>query len=231
MKAITLIKYVFSLIGLGMLVTAIVLFMNTKSFLQTAEVAQGTVIELRASRSSDSLTYHPVVSFTTSQGQRITFSSGSGSNPPSYTEGETLEVFYAAAEPQDAKINGFFALWGGAVILAGMGTVFFTIGCLIIFLSGFKQRKQDDLKKNGLAVKAKIHTLDRNTDMETNGVSPFVISLQWLNPEDQKVYLFRSEDIWFDPTEYVVTDELTVYVDRHNHKRHYVDLSFLPKVA
>ncbi|WP_415903900.1 DUF3592 domain-containing protein [Neptuniibacter sp. QD48_55] len=231
MKAISIIKYLFSLIGLGLLILAFVLFTNTKSFLETAVTAEGTVIELRASRSSDSLTYHPVVSFVTNEGQQVTFSSSAGSNPPSYSQGEVVEVLYQANSPQDAKINGFFTLWGGATIVAGLGAVFFIVGILILIFSGMKGRKRDYLKTQGVPIKAQIHTLDRNTCMETDGVSPFVISLQWHNPEDNKIYLFRSDDIWFDPTEYVMTDELTVYIDRNNPAKYHVDLSFLPQVA
>ncbi|WP_415888467.1 DUF3592 domain-containing protein [Neptuniibacter sp. SY11_33] len=231
MKAISIIKYLFSFIGLGLLVLAFVLFTNTKSFLETAVTAEGTVIELRASRSSDSLTYHPVVSFVTKQGQQVTFSSSAGSNPPSYSQGEVVEVLYQSKSPQDAKINGFFTLWGGATIVTGVGAVFFIVGILILIFSGMKGRKRDYLKTQGVPIKAQIHTLDRNTCMETDGVSPFVISLQWHNPEDNKIYLFRSDDIWFDPTEYVVTDELTVYIDRNNPAKYHVDLSFLPEVA
>lgn len=59
----TVIKYVFSLVGAALLAGAIILYNNTTSFLERSETAQGTVVELIRSRSSDSTSYYPVVQF------------------------------------------------------------------------------------------------------------------------------------------------------------------------
>lgn len=130
-----------------MLIGAFFLFTNTQDFLKNALTADGTVVELIRSRSSDSNTYRPVVKFETKDGSIIEFTSSSGSNPPSYSEGEIVEVLYQGWSPEQAKINGFFSLWGVPTILGGIGAVFFIVGFSIILLGSLKGKKIEYLKK------------------------------------------------------------------------------------
>ena len=83
MKTLNILKYVFTLIGAGMLVGAVMSYSSTVSFIERATEATGTVIDLERSRSSDSTTYYPVVVFEDIRGREIEFRSRSGSNPPS----------------------------------------------------------------------------------------------------------------------------------------------------
>lgn len=45
------------------------------------------------------------------------------------------------------------------------------------------------------------------------------------------MHVFVSDCIWFDPTDHIDTDELTVLIDKDSPKKYYVDISFLPEVA
>ncbi|MGW2559280.1 DUF3592 domain-containing protein [Streptomyces sp. NPDC001514] len=109
------------------------------SFLVDAERAQGTVVALewrndhngvsRKKRENDKPVAYPVVEFTSADGRRRTFRSSTGSNPPSYEEGERVEVLYRADSPEDARIKGFASLWllplvfgGSGLLIAGIGT-------------------------------------------------------------------------------------------------------------
>ena len=109
MKALSIIKYLFTLVGMGMLLGTFFIYDNTRSFLSSAVKAEGTVIELVRSRSSDSTTYRPVVRFSLN-GQQLEFTSSSGSNPPGYSRGEKVEVLYTPTNTQDARINSFFSV-------------------------------------------------------------------------------------------------------------------------
>ena len=107
MKAIAIVKYVFSLIGIGMLIGAFYLYKDTSSFLVEATKTTGTVIDLVPSRSSDSTTYRPIVQFIDQKGVTIEFASSTSSNPPSYSKGEKVEVLYHSTNSQEARINNF----------------------------------------------------------------------------------------------------------------------------
>ncbi len=231
MKAISILKYVFTLIGLGMLVGAAYSYIHTKNFLKDAITTNGQVIDLVYSRSSDSDVYKPRVSFTTNTGENITFTSSSGSNPPSYSKGETVEVFYKPENPNKAKINGYFSLWGATSILGGLGFVFFAIGGSMLLAGVLNKRKISYLKNFGVPILAEIQSVGINRSVRVNGRSPFRIIAQWQNPATSEIHIFNSENIWFDPSDHIDREEVSVLIQKGNPKKYYVDISFLPKLA
>lgn len=231
MKALVIVKYIFTLIGIGMLVGAALIYRNTSSFLAGASKAEGTVVELVRSRSSNSITYQPVVQFAGQSGQTIEFVSSISSNPPEYRIGQKIPVLYDPADPQDARITGFFSLWGGSAILGGMGGVFFLIGAGIILAGTLKVRQDEYLKKNGTPIETDYQGVELNTALSVNGGHPFRIMSQWQDPSTSDVHVFKSNNMWFDPTSYINTRKIKVYIERGNPGKYYVDLSFLPKLA
>lgn len=231
MKVIAIVKYVFILIGIGMLAGAFLIYKSTSSFLAEAAKAEGTVVELAQSRSSDSTTYRPVVQFTSQNGQAIEFVSSIGSNPPSYSKGQKVEVLYHPTDPQNAKISGFFPLWGSSVFLGGMGGVFFLIGAGIILAGTLKSRKDEYLKKNGTPIETEYQSVELNTALSVNGRHPFRVLTQWQNPSTSELHIFKSNDMWFDPSSYIKSKKITVFIEKGNPKKYYVDLSFLPELA
>jgi len=225
------IEYTFTIIGLGMLVGAAFIYRSTDLFLAEAIKTEGTVVELVQSQSDDSTIYRPVVQFTSQNGQEIEFVSSSGSNPPSYSRGEKIEILYHSKDPQNAKINDFFSLWGGPVILGGIGGVFFLVGAGIILVGTLKARRDEYLQKNGTTIETEYQGVELNTSLSVNGKHPFRVLTQWLNPSTSELHVFTSNNIWFDPTSYIKTKTINVFIEKNNPKKYYVDLSFLPKLA
>lgn len=230
MKVISIVKYTFASIGLAMLIATLFLYQNTQAFLSTAITTHGTVVELISSRSNDSTTYAPVVIFTASNGEMIEFIS-SGSNPPAYSRNETVEVLYQEKNPQNAKINSLLALWGACLIIGIMGGVFFLMGFSIIMVGRLKNQKIRHLKTNGSPVETQFQSVEINGALEVNGQNPYQILTQWTNPETGKLHIFKSENIWFDPTNLIKQKKITVLIDKNNPKKYYTDTSFLPEVA
>ena len=231
MKNFSIIKYVFLIVGLALLTGAFFLYQNKKAFLAKADTAQGTVIELLESRSDNSITYKPLVSFKTKEGAQIEFTSSVSSNPPSYSEGETVEVLYDPSNPRDANINGFSSLWLGPLILGILGAVFSLIGFSIIFFKRLKQRKSQYLLDNGKRISTKFDSIQLNSSYKVNGRSPFQIYSQWQDATTNKLYVFKSDDIWFDPTDFIGAEPIKVMIDPQNPKKYYMDISFLPKMG
>ncbi|MBE8726537.1 DUF3592 domain-containing protein [Flavobacterium hungaricum] len=225
-----IIKYVFLIIGLIALGGALYLYQNKREFLDKAITVQGTVKELISSRSKNSTTYKPLVSFITKDGKQIEYTSSVSSNPPSYEVGEKVEIFYDPADPYDADINGFASLWLGPLVLGILGIIFFSIGFSIILFGRMKQKKIEDLKFNGKSISTKYDHVELNHSYQVNGRSPFLIYSQWLNPATNELHLFKSDDIWFDPTDFIKSEEIKVLIDPVNPKKYYMDISFLPKV-
>ncbi|SEH70836.1 Protein of unknown function [Rheinheimera pacifica] len=230
MKAIAIVKYLFTLVGVAMLAGAFFVYNSTSSFLKEAATAEGIVVELLVSRTSDSISYRPLVEFTAQNGQVIEFAPTAGSNPARYAQGEQVEVLYQVARPSDAKINDFFSLWGVALILAGMGAVFFLVGAGIIVFIALKGRQDDMLKTSGVAIETQYQSVEQNTALSVNGKHPFRVLTQWQNPATSDIHIFKSNNLWFDPSAYIKQDTIRVFIARGNPAKYYVDLSFLPKL-
>jgi len=231
MKKIKLIKYIFTILGTGILVGTFFIYINASNFLKISITSQGTVVDLLESISSsnNSIMYNPLVNFIDEKGNSIEFSSSSGSNPPSYTIGEQVEVLYNPEFPNDAKINGFFSIWGGAIITGILGVVFFSIGISIFIFEKRKRITLQYLKQNGTAIQSDLQRVGINNSLAVNGRSPYQIVSQWQNPVTSKLHIFTSDNIWFDPTDFIKTNKIKVFIDRNNPKKYVTDLSFLPK--
>tara|TARA_B100000809_G_C15037492_1_gene494299 strand:+ start:388 stop:1086 length:699 start_codon:yes stop_codon:yes gene_type:complete len=231
MKAFSTIKIAFPLVGIGLLSLAVFMALNTSNFLKAATAGAGEVIDLVESVSDGSTTYAPVVRFATSNGQEYEFKSNTSSNPPSYNIGESVEVLYIHSSPSDAKINGFFSLWGVSIISGILGAVFFTIGLGLGVFSFVQGRSSAYLKENGKVLKATLKDVELNDSLEVNGKNPYKLIAEWTDPVTQKNHTFISKNIWFNPTDHISEDVLTVYVDKLKPKKYLVDISFLDAVA
>src|SRR5215831_12083326 len=191
MKTVGVVKYTFTAIGLLMMVLALAWYANVRAFVSRATVAPGMVVDLLPSRSDNSTTWRPVVRFTSADRQNIEFTSSTSSNPPSYSKGEKVEVLYAPANPRDAKINGFFSLWGGPSIVGGLGAVFLLIGASIIAIGRMRARRDEYLRANGTRVQARFQQVERNERIRVNGANPFRIVCQWQDPATAQLHVFR----------------------------------------
>ncbi|TGN38503.1 DUF3592 domain-containing protein [Marinobacter confluentis] len=231
MRVYDFLKLVFSIVGGALLLGAFAAYQSTSGFLVDALEVPGTVTDLVYDRSGDSSAYYPVVQFEDATGRPIEFRSSSGSNPASYNVGEKVPVLYTPGEPESARINGFFSLWGLPLIVGILGGAFFLVGVLMILVPLIRRSRGARLRETGQLVVAKIQGVEQNTGLVMNGQSPFRIVTQWQNPATASVHVFRSDNIWFDPTDHIPGESVNVYIHPDNPKRYWVDTSFLPKMA
>ncbi|WP_299381214.1 DUF3592 domain-containing protein, partial [uncultured Kiloniella sp.] len=200
---------------------------TTLRFIDTAHSAQGIVIDLVQSRPSSSSTsssyvYRPEVIFQTATGEEITFQSSSGSNSPAYSKGESVNVLYESERPQNAKINDTFSLWFGPAILSIVGLIFAAFGIGISIYLYKKEKLKNYLLRHGSSVTAKINSIKENTRIKVNGRSPFQITAQWRDPVSNTLHLFKSDNIWFNPTDHIQRDTVTVLVDQSDPEKYFV---------
>jgi hypothetical protein len=221
-------------LGIGIVAVAIgaVWTFTTARFVSGAERTGGTVIDLSRSEDSEgSVTYSPIVRFKV-EGRTIQFTaSSSSSSPPSV--GERVEVLYDPDDPHDARLSGFLDLWGGPMIVGGLGIVFAVIGSAIVWATR-KPSEADvqSLRMNGLLVQGTSPRVVSCENIDVAGRSPFRVDVDIHDPTKNEVRVLESEHVWFDPTPHVQNREsLDVYVDRNDPERYLVDLSFLPRLA
>lgn len=231
MLAIKLLRILFILVGAGLLALAAVLFQHSRAFEANAVATEGVVVELVESRSDDSITYRPVVTFTTDEGTRVTFTSRAGSNPPVYSLGDPVEVLFDPDNPQNARLDGFFEAMGAWLIFGGIGALFLVGGLGALLFSRVSAARNAGLLERGLRLETTYQGVERNTGLSVNGRHPYRITSQWLNPESLEVHVFKSENLWYDPSSYLETDTIPVFIEQGNPRKYHMDLSFLPRLA
>ena len=71
--------------------------------------------------------------------------------------------------------------------------------------------------------------MELNGSLEVNGENPYRIVAKWHDTANNRLHVFRSANLWFDPTDYV-PEWNPVYIDRNNPKRYHMETSFLPRL-
>ena len=99
-------------LGIVLAGVGIMRWQNIRYFVQTAEHAEGTVIELiKGDRTRNGTTYRPVVEFIDSLGQRHEHQSSVGSNPSLYSVGDKVQILYNQNDIDSVKINHWHNLY------------------------------------------------------------------------------------------------------------------------
>ncbi|MCC7118282.1 MAG: DUF3592 domain-containing protein [Anaerolineales bacterium] len=133
MSADLIIGIVFPLVGGLLFVIGAFLFIRTRIFLGKAQETKGTVTQMVYRRSSKGGGgYSPVYEFRTIDGQTITGRDNLSTNPPMFQVGQTIDVLYDPANPNNARIKKWMSLYFTSVLLCGMGATFGCTGLALL---------------------------------------------------------------------------------------------------
>ena len=125
------------------LIVALCAYLHARAFMRSASRAQGTVtrVEKRADHDADDM-YYPVVGFRDARGVEQELFSSVGSVPPSHKVGDTVAVLYLADQPQSAKLDEFFDLWGLAAVCGGLGVFWLVVGLALLLVPVILRRSR-----------------------------------------------------------------------------------------
>lgn len=228
MRVLWVLPRIFAGVGALLLAIALWLYAREQAFVASASHATGTVVSLSLDHNDNgSSVYYPSVTFQTARGDSITVRSRVGSNPPAWRVGESAEVLYDPADPQAARLAGFFQLHTGSFVVGILGMVFGAIGGIWLAVVRRAAALAAEVRATGHRVTAKVIEIERRTNIRVGNRSPFRIIAQGDASGGREVVIYRSANIWFDPTSYV-GETVNVFVDRNDPRRHVVDLDFLP---
>ncbi len=220
---------VFGLVGLVFLGVAFFTTRAELAFRAGAISAPGTVVELESrSGSKGGTVYAPVFEFADRNDRVHRVTASVASSPPSFRRGEAVRVLYRPENPEEARLDSFMETWFLPLIFGAIGSVFTSIagGCLIY--SFHKRTRRSSLATSGTRVQARVDGVEHDESTRQGDRIPWRIVAQWQNPVDQKVYVFRSDEIWFDPTPYV-HQTVDVLVDIDHPHQYVMDIAFLPE--
>jgi len=228
-KSLQQLRFLFNFLGITAMAAGLYFGIDTRNFLDTAAKAEGTVVDLEYSgNSKKSGGYRPVVVFFTPKGDRIRFASSLSSDPPMYERGETVTVVYQTDNPSDARISDFFSIWSIPLILGTVGGMFFLAGTALGHLPKLKERRDEYLRKHGTPFKTEFLRVTLHRSTWINGIRPCQVFTQWKHPLTAETRVFRSDYLLFDPTPYIKTKDIMVFVDKDDSEKYLVDLSFIP---
>lgn len=123
-----------------LLAGAVVLFFSIR-FANASETAVGTVVEVSAKQDCDRRNnrrecddvYRPTITYTTAAGEEITFTSNTSSSEWNFPIGTEVNVRYDPANPQGARMDGWFSTWGAPTIVGGLGILFTVVAVILRF--------------------------------------------------------------------------------------------------
>ena len=131
-------------------------------------------------------------------------------------------IYYALEEEEGAIL--FLLIFGG------IGLLFFVLGVIFLIVELKKKLRNDKLLNAGNYVMAQIMEVSLNYNVTVNRRHPYIVRCRY---EDMygNVHIFKSRDLFFDPTDLLKVRLVKVYVDGENYKHYYVDIDgVLPNV-
>ena len=127
-------------------------------------------------------------------------------------------------------VSAAFASSADALRLNLLGVAFASAGGGIIAYGWWRENLEAWLRQNGRVVQADFEKVEINSTLSVNGHYPYRVVAQWLDATTNDLFVFRSDNLWFDPSRFVQDRKIPVYIDPSNPSSYYVDLSFLPRV-
>ena len=129
----------------------------------------------------------------------------------------------------------YFALKEDGIILftlifGGIGLLFFVLGLIFLIVVNRKMARNNKLLKEGNYVMAEIVEVSLNYNVTVNRRHPYIVRCRYQDMYGN-VNIFKSRDLFFDPTDLLKDQMVKVYVDGENYKHYYVDIDeVLPNV-
>ena len=143
-----------------------------------------------------------------------------------YEIGEEVAVAYRRGEPGKARLTSFWASWGGPMIAAGLGLVFFAAGSGLMWLYLNDRRRIADLLARGQAIEARFLYAMTDSSIRVAGTHPWRIVCTAPDPATGGKRNFKSEPVWTHPSE-LQNATFRVLLDPANPRRYHVDLGDL----
>lgn len=145
----------------------------------------------------------------------------------SYHIGKEITIYYDKNDPAKIIDNSIIVLIG---VFGGIGLIFIIVAGIIIAFKINRSKVIKWLKESGNIVNASYTSIELNTNYTINGRHPYNIICEWYNSSDNKKYIFKSENIWFDPSRTITERNIKtfpVYINPNKIKQYYMDVDMI----
>lgn len=110
------------------------------------------------------------------------------------------------------------------LIFGGIGGLFLLLGMIFLVLLLRRRSLHRQLFAEGHYVMAQVTSVMPNYSVRVNGRCPYVAECSFTDPETGVLHLFRSRNIFFDPTTLLMDAQVPVYCRRGDYRHYYVDV-------
>ena len=138
--------------------------------------------------------------------------------------GEKVPVYYLPDAPNESTTGGMDA-WFVSILLGVFFVVFGAIGYIGLAKQLLSQNQKKHLQQSGINIIARVDDVYKNHSVSVNNESPYIIRCTYKSPVDGKVYIFHSDNIWFNPAPYL-KDSIVVKVNPNDYTEYVVETDF-----
>jgi len=152
MKGRDLLSLSFRIIGLLFAGIGAVVAATTIVFVLRADAVSGTVVDYSVEQNaitfmqsgeSTGILYYPIVEYPRPDGGVGSVTGRVGRTSRPYEVGSSLTVLVSRRNPDEARINTVFGVWGSAIILGGLGALFLVLSVLTPYgFGGTRARRE-----------------------------------------------------------------------------------------
>jgi hypothetical protein len=218
-----LIGTIFFVIGLVLSVIGSFRYNDFNEFMETAETTQATITEIEEDvyyrKGRRRIRHYAWASYTIDGNY---YNKKLDHYSSTMYVGARIWVYYDPDNPSDVRTGSRVS----EIVLFGMGGGFVIIGGVFLIIVIFKKNKVKNLKLNGEQFTGTITNVVQNRHVRINGRHPFKAEVEMKNPFDGETYLYSSDNISDDISQFVGS-QVTVYVDKNKKSRYYVDMDSL----
>lgn len=158
------------------------------------------------------------IRYSTDEGD---FSSPIGYYSSSMRVGAVIPIHYDRNNPGRIHAGGSATL---DAVFMGVGLLLFITGGALVAHEWAKQRRVDRLLERGTPVQADITGVEVDRRVSSNYRHPYILVCQRRMP-DGSMRMFYSGHIWYDPTDSLTANTVTVFLNPKDDRKYYVDLS------
>lgn len=216
--------FIFLILGLAFLIAGIAICSNIFNY-DNKEMTTARIVDITTDRDYDGDVSHDTIVSYTVNGRE--YESNLNAYSGSYYEGKEIEIYYDKNNPLKIGTKTTDLLF---LMFPGFGLIFFCVGAIPLIISEKKKILNKRLINEGERIYANFVEAEPNMSYSVNGYNPYRLICEWNNPSDSKKYLFKSENIWFDPNDTISEYSMNtfpVYIDMEDMEKYYIDISEL----
>lgn len=219
-SVLMLIGVIFSVIGTAFLVVGIAALIFHNSFIDNAVQTNAEITRIESDsyrRNGKTHTDYDVWVEYEADGE--IYEEELGYYSSGMDEGDIIDVYYDPDNPSDVS-SGSKIL---ELIFTLIGGIFAVLGVILIIINILFGNRRKKLMQTGDRLTGTIIDVVMNNSVRINGRHPYKAECEVINPFDGERYLYSSENVTVNISE-LVGREVTVYVDRNDKKKYYVDI-------